>query len=238
MPCDGTVFLNADDDLLCACDCRQRKVLYGLGDNAGVRAENIRVESAAMQTCDIVFGKRRIHVSIPAYGRHMVYAALEGAAVGMKFGLSDDEIIRGIASYETVGRRANVIDTGFITVIDDCYNANPDSVKCAIDSMCASRGRKVCILGDMLEMGTARAERHADIGRYAVSHGVELLLCVGEMSENTARAAEGIASLHFDSNSQLIAELPKLIKKGDTVLVKASHSMRLEEVSEALKLLK
>ena len=238
MPCDGTVFLNADDDLLCACDCRQRKVLYGLGDNAGVRAENIRVESAAMQTCDIVSGKRRIHVSIPAYGRHMVYAALEGAAVGMKFGLSDDEIIRGIASYETVGRRANVIDTGFITVIDDCYNANPDSVKCAIDSMCASRGRKVCILGDMLEMGTARAERHADIGRYAVSHGVELLLCVGEMSENTARAAEGIASLHFDSNAQLIAELPKLIKKGDTVLVKASHSMRLEEVSEALKLLK
>lgn len=238
MPCDGTVFLNADDDLLCACDCRQRKVLYGLGDNAGVRAENIRVESAAMQTCDIVSGERRIHVSIPAYGRHMVYAALEGAAVGMKFGLSDDEIIRGIASYETVGRRANAIDTGFITVIDDCYNANPDSVKCAIDSMCASRGRKVCILGDMLEMGTARAERHADIGRYAVLHGVELLLCVGEMSENTARAAEGIASLHFDSNAALIAELPKLIKKGDTVLVKASHSMRLEEVSEALKLLK
>ena len=238
MPCDGTVFLNADDDLLCACDCRQRKVLYGLGDNAGVRAENIRVESAAMQTCDIVSGERRLSVSIPAYGRHMVYAALEGAAVGMKFGLSDDEIIRGIASYETVGRRANVIDTGFITVIDDCYNANPDSVKCAIDSMCASRGRKVCILGDMLEMGTARAERHADIGRYAVSHGVELLLCVGEMSENTARAAEDIASLHFDSNAQLISALPALIKKGDTVLVKASHSMRLEEVSEALKLLK
>ena len=238
VPNDGTVFLNADDDLLSKCDCRQNRVLYGLGENADVRAENITVESAAMQSCDIISGERRIHVSIPAYGRHMVYAALEGAAVGIKFGLSDDEIIRGIASYETVGRRANVMNTGYITIIDDCYNANPDSVKCAIDSMCGNPGRKVCVLGDMLEMGTARAERHADIGRYAVSHGVELLLCVGEMSKNTVGAAKGISSFHFDSNAELIAELPKLIKKGDTVLVKASHSMKLEEVSEALKLLK
>ena len=238
MPDDGTVFLNADDDLLSTCSCRQSKVFYGLGDKADIRAENIKTDGAALQSCDIISGKRRIHVSIPAYGRHMVYAALEGAAVGMKFGLSDDEIIRGIAAYETVGRRANVIDTGYITIIDDCYNANPDSVKCAIDSMSDSTGRRVCVLGDMLEMGTARAERHADIGRYAAVHGVELLLCVGEMSENTARAAEGIASLHFEDNASLIAALPELIKKGDTVLVKASHSMKLEEISEALKLLK
>ena len=238
MPDDGTVFLNADDDLLSTCSCRQSKVFYGLGDKADIRAENIKSDGAALQSCDIISGKRRIQVSIPAYGRHMVYAALEGAAVGMKFGLSDDEIIRGIAAYETVGRRANVIDTGYITIIDDCYNANPDSVKCAIDSMSDSTGRRVCVLGDMLEMGTARAERHADIGRYAAVHGVELLLCVGEMSENTARAAEGIASLHFEDNASLIAALPELIKKGDTVLVKASHSMKLEEISEALKLLK
>ncbi len=238
MPDGGTVFLNADDDLLSACSCRQSKVFYGLGDKADIRAENIKTDGAALQSCDIISGKRRIHVSIPAYGRHMVYAALEGAAVGMKFGLSDDEIIRGIAAYETVGRRANVIDTGYITIIDDCYNANPDSVKCAIDSMSDSTGRRVCVLGDMLEMGTARAERHADIGRYAAAHGVELLLCVGEMSENTARAAEGIASLHFEDNASLTAALPELIKKGDTVLVKASHSMKLEEVSEALKMLK
>ena len=223
---NGTVFLNADDDLLCTCSCRQSKVLYGLSENADVRAENI------------ISGSRRMHVSIPAYGRHMVYAALEGAAVGIKFGLSDDEIIRGIAAYKTVGRRANVIDTGYITIIDDCYNANPDSVKCAIDSMAEGGGRKVCILGDMLEMGTERAARHADIGRYAVQKGVELLLCVGEMSKNTCRAADGIAALHFDNNAQLISQLPQLINKGDTVLVKASHSMKLEEISEALKLLK
>ena len=238
MPDNGTVFLNADDDLLSTCICRQSKVLYGLSENADVRAENIKTESAAKQTCDIISGKRCMHVGIPAYGRHMVYAALEGAAVGIKFGLSDDEIIRGIAAYKTVGRRANVIDTGYITIIDDCYNANPDSVKCTIDSMAEGGGRKVCILGDMLEMGTERAARHADIGRYAAQKGVELLLCVGEMSKNTCRAADGIAALHFDNNAQLISQLPQLINKGDTVLVKASHSMKLEEISEALKLLK
>ena len=87
-------------------------------------------------------------------------------------------------------------------------------------------------------MGTERAARHADIGRYAAQKGVELLLCVGEMSKNTCRAADGIAALHFDNNAQLISQLPQLINKGDTVLVKASHSMKLEEISEALKLLK
>lgn len=235
---DGTVFLNADDDLLSACDCPQDKVLYGLGENADVRAENIHSESDTMQSCDIVGFGRRLHAIIPAYGRHMVYAALEGAAVGFELGLTDDEIVRGIAAYETVGRRANVMNTGFITLIDDCYNANPDSVKCAIDSMGDMPGRKVCILGDMLEMGRQREERHADIGRYAAGHGTALLLCVGEMSKNTCRAAEDIRSLHFEHNSEIIAELPQLIEKGDTVLVKASHSMKLEEVSEALKQLK
>lgn len=238
LPEDGTVFLNADDDLLSVCDCPQNKVLYGLGKNADVRAENIHSESDTMQSCDIMGFGRSLHAIIPAYGRHMVYAALEGAAVGFELGLTDDEIVRGIAAYETVGRRANVMNTGFITLIDDCYNANPDSVKCAIDSMGDMPGRKVCILGDMLEMGQQRAERHADIGRYAAEHGTALLLCVGEMSKNTCRAAGNIQSLHFAHNSELIAELPQLIEKGDTVLVKASHSMKLEEVSEALKQLR
>lgn len=235
---DATVFLNADDDLLSTCDCRQNKVLYGLCDNADVKAENITPDGSGGVDCDIVSAERRIRVHIPFYGQHMVYAALEGAAVGLKFGLSDEHIANGIASYQTVGRRANVTDTGFITLVDDCYNANPDSVKCAVDSLTRLHGRKVCIFGDMLEMGEDKARLHADIGRYAAERGVSLMLCVGELSKNTCRAAEDISALHFQSNAELIQELPKLIKKGDAVLVKASHSMKLEEISEALKLLK
>lgn len=237
MPGDGTVFLNADDDLLSTCECRQRKVLYGLGENSDVRAENISSSAYSEQSCDISFRERHLHAEIPAYGKHMVYAAAEAAAVGFALGLSNEQIVKGIAGYETVGRRANIIKTDHITIIDDCYNANPDSVKCAVDSMGDMPGRKVCVLGDMLEMGTQKAERHADIGKYAAEHGVELLLCVGDLSKNTCLGAEDIRALHFENNAELIRELSRLIEKGDTVLVKASHSMKLEEISEALKAL-
>lgn len=238
MPEDGTLFLNTDDDLLAGYECTQKRVLYGLGENADVRAENLSYDGLSGMNCDIVSGERRIRAYIPAYGKHMVYAALEGAAVGLKLGLTDEEIAAGIAMYETVGRRANISDTGFITLVDDCYNANPDSVMCGIDSLVQSTGRKVCILGDMLEMGENRKALHAQIGAYAAKSGVSLLLCVGELSKNTCRAAEDITSLHFETNAELIEKLPQLIKKGDTVLVKASNSMRFDEISEALKLLK
>lgn len=238
MPDDGTVFLNADDDLLAKLDCRQNKVLYGTKDNADVKAENILSDSLSGLSCDIVSGDRRIPVKVPSYGSHMVYAALEGAAVGLAMGLSNAQIAAGIAAYETVGRRANVCDTGFITLIDDCYNANPDSVMCAVDSLKSVDGRKVCILGDMLEMGENKAELHAKVGKYASDNGVDMLLTVGELSKNTCTAAEEISSLHFDTNAELITGLPELIEKGDTVLVKASHSMKFDEISDALKMLK
>ena len=238
MPDDGTVFLNADDDLLAKLDCRQNKVLYGTKDNADVKAENILSDSFSGLSCDIVSGDRRIPVKVPSYGSHMVYAALEGAAVGLAMGLSNAQIAAGIAAYETVGRRANVCDTGFITLVDDCYNANPDSVMCAVDSLKSVDGRKVCILGDMLEMGENKAELHAKVGKYASDNGVDMLLTVGELSKNTCTAAEEISSLHFDTNAELITGLPELIEKGDTVLVKASHSMKFDEISDALKLLK
>lgn len=238
MPDNGTVFLNADDDLLAKLDCRQNKVLFGTKDNADVKAENILSDSLSGLSCDIVSGDRRIPVKVPSYGSHMVYAALEGAAVGLAMGLSNAQIAAGIAAYETVGRRANVCDTGFITLIDDCYNANPDSVMCAVDSLKSVDGRKVCILGDMLEMGENKAELHAKVGKYASDNGVDMLLTVGELSKNTCTAAEEISSLHFDTNAELITGLPELIEKGDTVLVKASHSMKFDEISDALKLLK
>lgn len=238
MPDDGTVFLNADDDLLAKLDCRQNKVLYGTKDNADVKAENILSDSLSGLSCDIVSGDRRIPVKVPSYGSHMVYAALEGAAVGLAMGLSNAQIAAGIAAYETVGRRANVCDTGFITLVDDCYNANPDSVMCAVDSLKSVDGRKVCILGDMLEMGENKAELHAKVGKYASDNGVDMLLTVGELSKNTCTAADEISSLHFDTNAELITGLPELIEKGDTVLVKASHSMKFDEISDALKMLK
>ena len=237
MPENGTVFMNGDDDLLAAFECKQNKILFGTAANADVRAENTHYGESMQLCCTLVSGDRRINVKTPAYGQHMVYAALEGAAVGIRMGLTDEEIVRGVREFETVGRRANVVKTGYITLIDDCYNANPDSVKCGIDSLKKTDGRKVCILGDMLEMGENKEELHAGVGRYASESGIDLLLTVGELSENTSKGAF-TEKKHFNTNDALIAELPGLIRQGDTVLVKASHSMKFDEISEALKLLK
>ena len=234
---DAPVLINGDDEKLRGLQCRQKKISFGLGENCDVRAENITLSPTGETLCDIVYGERRIPVEIKAYGRHMIYAALEGAAVGLLMGLSDEEIVKGIASFETVGRRAAVCDTGFITLIDDSYNANPDSVKCGIDSLMKMPGRHVCILGDMLELGEGSGEMHFDVGRYAGERGAELVLTSGPLSYETCRGA-GERGRHFATREELIAALPGLIQKGDRVLVKASLGSRFDQISEALKELK
>lgn len=234
---DAPVLINGDDEKLRGLQCRQKKISFGLGENCDIRAENIRLGESGETFCDIVYGERRIPVEIRAYGRHMIYAALEGAAVGLLMGLSDGEIVRGVASFETVGRRAAVCDTGFITLIDDSYNANPDSVKCGIDSLMKMPGRHVCILGDMLELGEGSGEMHFDVGRYAGEKGAELVLTSGPLSRETCRGA-GERGRHFATREELIAALPGLIQKGDRVLVKASLGSRFDQISEALKELK
>lgn len=231
---DAPVIVNGDDAALRALECRQKKLMFGLTSDCDVRAENIKCVSAAASECDIVYGERRVHVCIPAFGRHMVYAALEGAAVGFLMGLSDAEIAAGIASYETVGRRAAVSDTGYLTLIDDCYNANPDSVKSGVDSLMRLPGRHICILGDMLELGENEKEMHREVGEYAVRKGAELVICCGALAESIAQGA-GKHGMYFKNRAELISALPKLIEKGDAVLVKASHSMRFDEISEELK---
>ena len=234
---DAPVLINGDDEKLLGLQCRQKKISFGLGENCDVRAENITLSPTGETLCDIVYGERRIPVEIRAYGRHMIYAALEGAAVGLLMGLDDEEIVKGVASFETVGRRAAVCDTGFITLIDDSYNANPDSVKCGIDSLMKMPGRHVCILGDMLELGEGSGEMHFDVGRYAGERGAELVLTSGPLSYETCRGA-GERGRHFATREELIAALPGLIQKGDRVLVKASLGSRFDQISEALKELK
>lgn len=233
---DALVIMNGDDEKLRGYPCRQQKIYFGIGENCDVRAENIRFGENVSTDCDIIYGARQIKAHIPAYGQHMVYAALEGAAAGIAMGLTDAEIERGIAAYETVGRRGAVTDTGFITLIDDSYNANPDSVKCGIDSLMKMPGRHVCVLGDMLEQGENSGEMHYSVGCYAREKGIDLVLCSGPLSAEICRGA-GKIGVHFSSNSELIALLGDYIEKGDVVLVKASRGMHLEAAAEALKTL-
>ena len=239
MPDDAVAFCNGDDDLLCAMTCRQRKVTFGLSAGCDVRAVDVRDLGDEGSTCTIIAGTRRIPVRISAYGQHMVYAALEGAAVGIEYGLTDDEIIRGIAAYQPVGSRARVVRTARYTVIDDCYNANPDSTAAALRSMATlPAGRRVAVLGNMGELGAPAAALHRETGVCAAKAGVSLVITCGELARQIAAGAAAedpaVATASFDTLDALLPALPGLLQPGDCVLVKASHSMQFERIVQAL----
>lgn len=228
----GTVFLNGDDDLLARYVSRLEVVTFGTEDDCDVRAENIQM-TGRETTCDMVCGDRRFPVTIHAYGKHMVSAAVGAAAVGLHVGLSDADIAAGIAAYVPVGGRAAVEETPFCTIINDCYNANPDSMSSALESLAMLPGWKVAILGDMYELGSDSSQMHRNMGKKAATCGVDSVITVGTLGKDIA---EGYGnSLHFETKEALIADLPKLIPQGATVLVKASHGLHLEAVVEALE---
>ena len=233
---DAWIVVNGDDALLRAFPCSQKKLTVGLGEGNMLRAEKVQ-QTPEGSSCVICGMDRRIRAEIPAFGRHMVYAALEGAAVGILQGLTDEEIEAGIRAFEIVGRRAAVCDTGSITLVDDSYNANPDSVRCGVDSLLTLPGRHVCILGDMRELGEDAPAMHFDVGRYAAEKGVDAVWASGKYGADLAAGA-GEKGRCFESVEALIEALPTLAHRGDAILVKASRGSRFERVSEALKELK
>ena len=221
---DALIIVNGDDERLAALRPRQRMLSYGLGERCEVRALDVKWEGGVRFT--VARGERRFEVKIPAFGRHLVYSALAAAAVGMELGLSDAEIASGLANYAPVGRRARVIEAGGVTVVDDCYNSNPDSCEMAVESAAGLGGRLVCVLGDMLNLGPDSDKMHKEVGDTARRHGALLLTC-GESSRS-------MGGEHFESREALISAVKERVRPGDTVLIKASNAMRFDEVTEAL----
>jgi UDP-N-acetylmuramoyl-tripeptide--D-alanyl-D-alanine ligase len=237
---DALAVVNGDDKFLRTFDPGIRKITFGLGEENNYRAINVTAKGLGGVACEIVSRSGGFEVSIPAFGSHMVYGALPAAAIGHALGLTDGEIRDGLARYEPVGGRANVFDTGYITVIDDCYNANPNSMAASVRSLASLDGRKVAVLGDMFELGADASSLHADIGVLAGQSGVDRLICCGELAchiRDGFESAGGVEAHYFPSKDALIDALPALIKKGDRVLVKASHGMRFEQITQALRTL-
>ncbi len=238
LPADGTVFVNGDDNKLKNISCKQKVVLYGVCDDCQVTAENIRILGTQGMELTIVSGGRHFEAKINSFGKHLVTAALGAAAVGMNMGLTDSEIAAGLAAFSPVGSRAGIINTDSLTIIDDCYNANPTSVSAAIESLSMLNQRRVAILGDMMELGENAAMHHSQIGSLAAESGIDIVLATGELSENTVTAANKSgckAAIHFPTKEELINFLPSLLVSGDAILVKASHSKHFETITEALK---
>ena len=233
---NAAFILNGDDDKLSTVKevNGTRPVFFGLNSGNDYYAENIENNGEGGVGCTLCFDGKELNVTIPAIGSYMVSNALAAVAVGRLLGLNDEQLKNGVEAYKTVGSRANVVNTGRLRIIDDCYNANPTSVKASLDTLKNFSGRTVAILGDMKELGANELSLHYDTGAYAKETGIDRVISVGPLAKELAKGAD---DLWFESIEALEKELPALIKDGDTVLVKASHSMHFEKIVEFLKTL-
>ena len=234
MPDDGVVFYNGDDPLLQGIKCSQRTISYGKTPDCGIVATDIGKTPDGGTRFAVHAGERKINAACDSYGDHMIYASLAGAALGIEFGLTDEEIARGIQSFSNVGHRNRIVRTARYTIIDDCYNANPTSVNAALQSMANLKGEKVCILGDMLELGDNSEKYHEEIGAKAAEIGARCVLAVGAQADAICRGT-GAIGISFASKDDLIRHMGEYLKPGDTILIKASRGLALDEVVGALE---
>ena len=234
---NGLAVLNGDDPIQRKCHPNMRRVTYGLGEGCDVRGSDVRNLGEDGMRMTVRHSGGTFEVAIPAFGSHLASAALAAAAVGLELGLTGEEIARGVAQYQTVGDRARVIHAGDMTIVSDCYNANPNSCQAAVDSLMQLDGkRRVCVLGDMLELGPRTEELHHGVGEYAAKAGVDLVIGCGPLSRAISDGAKAAGSdvLYYEDKARLIAALGDILRPGDCVLVKASHSMAFEEIVKRL----
>lgn len=236
MPDGAPLALNADDDLLptAKLPARLRPVWYGIDSKtADVRAENIVYDGGktGFTLVDAKYGK--FAVTIPTAGKHTVYDALAAYAAASRLGLDAAKCAASLARYQTTGMRQNIVEHGGITVIEDCYNASPDSMKAALSVLRElPNAHKIALLGDMLELGSASEEGHRQTGVWAADAGVQTLLAYGPRSAAMAEAAKqkGVTTVHCQTKQEVLQYLRQCVHPGDALLAKASHAMALEDL--------
>lgn len=236
----GTIVLNGDDDKLATLQEVKgiQPVFFGIDSDRMISATQIHSLGLKGIACRICTGQGDFDVTIPIPGYHMVYNALAGTAVGLSLGMTTEEIKRGIEKLESLSGRFHIIETDNYTVVDDCYNANPVSMKASLKVLGDALGRKVAILGDMGELGENEQQLHEEVGVAAGQQGIQLLICVGALSEGMAKAAKEtnpqMEVIHKQTLEKAIDSLQQCLKQGDTILVKASHFMHFEKIVEVL----
>ncbi len=231
---NGAVIANGDNDLLSAIP---GATFFGMNRNCQVRAINLSNNGLDGVGFTVVTGGEEMRMNVPIPGEHSVYNALSAIATGLRYGLTLEELRSGLLRCAPTEGRMFTRTTGALTIIDDCYNANPFSVMAAVDVLEHVKGRKVFVMGDMRELGPDSADLHELMGNYSLKHGVDLLVCVGDDAEHAFLGALDIdprRARYFQRQDEMLEALPSLLFKGDTVLVKASRYIELEKTVQRL----
>ena len=242
---DGVCVLNDDDDLLRNLALEKMAegkdvITYSVNNpKATVWADDLHL-GLYTQSCNINYKGESIKVEIPLPGVHMTSNALAAAAVGFYLGLSFEEVKAGIELFKPSKNRMDITVCGDIEVINDVYNANPESMEAAISILNGSQNRTVAILGDMFELGEFAQEQHYKVGKIAAGCGVHSLICIGGLSRHIydgfiRHKDEAQEAFYYETKEECGEGVNSLLKPKDTVLVKASRGMGFEYFIDILK---
>ena len=239
---DAPLLTNGDDKLLAPLKEKLSRPVYLYGienENCDFRAVDIR-ETNDSTSFSVKYKDGSQHIDMPCVGVHNVMNACAAFAVGVLNGVSPEQAAAAIAKYQPEGMRQRIEERDGKTLIIDCYNASPDSMKASLSVLAGMKvsGRKIAVLGDMLELGEASEKLHRLVGEYVGEYKPDMLYCYGEeaMFISAEAQKQGIASaaFHKDGKDMLCDELKEQIKDGDCILFKASRGMKLEEVIEKI----
>ncbi len=240
LPPDGVAVLNYDDERVRAMKdrTRARVFYYGLDPRADLWADEIQSEGLSGVRFRIHYGRETIHTRIPLLGRHSVHTALAAAAVGLLDGLSWGEITAGLKDTSAQVRLMAVRGVKDTTILDDTYNASPPSTLAALSVLGELPGRRIAVLGDMLELGPYEEEGHRKVGRKVVEVA-SILITVGPRARIIAQEALACGmspdKVHsFESREEAVNLLMEILEPGDVILVKGSRAMKMEEIVKAI----
>ena len=238
---DGLLILNGDDPMLSTLRGKTavRTVFCGTGEGLEYRAQVVGGDGVSHIRCRMTTPRMDREVRIPALGEHMVYPALVAAAAGEWFGLTPEELEQGLTRFVPTRMRMNILRRAEgITILDDTYNANPQSMRAAISVLSDRRSQwSIAVLGDMFELGPFAPALHTGVGECLGKARIDCLVAVGELAEHIAQGARnsGVPLVyHCKDKAEAKPVLDQLVRPGSTILVKASRGMELEELTAYL----
>lgn len=238
----GLAVLNGDDAFLRRLEgkIKQPIVWYGEGENCAFRCKSLNEEDEDHMDMEATCPMGDWKQVIPGFGHHMIYPVLAAAAVGEWLGMTLEEISEGVLHFVNSKMRMDIIHCGDgVTILNDAYNANPQSMRAAVEVLSKFKGDyKIAVLGDMLELGELGPALHESVGQFVVSCGIDCLIAVGELAENIYNAAQAGAKVecHYrPTKEEAKAVLDQVIRKDSTILCKASRGMAMEELVEYIK---
>lgn len=232
--CIAPLIIYGDDEYLSKVDIERRIVRFGFTDKNDVYADSVNQAENAMEFI-LHYDGKSYEARVPAVGKHHILNALAAFAIGIEYGMTPNEIIPAFMGYEGSGMRQKIEYRGDLTLILDCYNASPTSMRSSLGVLRTMNGRRVAVLGDMLELGEQSKSLHAGLAD-VVSENADLIFLYGR--EMHALAAElikrEIPVFYSENKAELTKMLLENIKSGDTILFKGSRGMKMEEIADKI----